>query len=318
MSVTRPTELSQFHGQTHITLNLGISISSSIRQQKVHGHVLFTGPAGLGKTSLAISVMPNELSCESRFINCAAIRKAQDLTSVLASMPQAGILFLDEIHVLPPEAREHLLTAMEDQTVCVSLGDEGSSDIIQVDLAEFTVIGATTRQGQLDSPTLSRFQYIHRLEPYSDDEMACIVNFHATRRSFTIDDEAKAIIAAASHGVARNGVNLLESCIDTYFAEVSCEAGRVLSSDTAAATLDRLGIKDNLQPGYWQYLRKLKALEDTTHAAVGLRTLAAILDEEQRTIEEVYEPHLLREGFLTITKTGRRLTDKGRDKVREA
>lgn len=310
MSV-RPLSFEDFNGQPEVIRNLAVAVRSALRQQAPLAHMLFAGPAGLGKTTLAMSVLPTELECECRAVNCAAIEKATDLTRVLSTVGEGQLLFLDEIHALIPAAREHLLTAMEDRRLSVKVGDGDQANVIEVELPEFTVVGATTRQGLLDGPLRSRFRHIHTLEPYDDQAMERIVCWHADARNAIVDPKSVGLLLGPAHGIARRAVNLLEACIDSYFGqkdEPGCMDTAMISVQLIEETLDRLGFIGPLDRQEWRYLTFLRQQTKP----VGLKTLAAVLDESQATIEEVYEPWILRQGLLAKHPTGREITPLGK------
>ncbi len=301
MSTIRPVLIQEFIGQTQTISNLKIAITSAIKQTKVLGHVLLGGPAGVGKTTIGMGVIPHALATTSRYLNCAAIEKPPELTVVLASMGEGQILFLDELHALPVAAREHLLTAMEDQRISVKIDEE---KIINVDLAPFTVVGATTRIGLLDAPLRSRFQHRFTLTHYSDEEATQIVIWHVNQRNFVVTTDGCAILGAAAQGSAREAVNLVEATIDTYMSASDTEDNRVLTASLAKATVDRLGYKQGLHPDQIRYLQALSIAKP-----LGLKQLESILNEQACTIEDVYEPWLLRNKYIEITPQGRRLTN---------
>ena len=300
----RPKTFDDFCGQASVIANLRVLVASAQSQGKPLAHVLLVGPAGLGKSTIGMHVLPNEMGTDTRFINCAAIEKPQQLTSVLATMKHSQILFLDELHALPTAAREHLLTAMEDQTISVAIGDPPNETVMQVKLQPFTVIGATTRQGMLDAPLRTRFQQTLRLEPYTDEEMGQVIDFHARDCEVMVHDMAMKLLAVCAKGVARNGVNLLHSTIDTDVAQGGI--GR-LTKEVAVQTLDRLGFHNGLSPEEQRYVRYLFKV-----GTAGVRAIATALDEMPQTIEEVYEPWLLRQGWIVRGPTGRSLTEEGK------
>lgn len=308
MSTIRPVILDQFIGQTSVVSNLRIAVMSALRQKKALGHVLLGGPYGCGKTTLGVSVLPAVMATSSRYVNCAAIEKPPELTVVLASMGEGQILFLDELHALLPAAREHLLTAMEDRRVSVKIDE---NKIMNVDLPAFTVVGATTRVGLLDGPLRSRFQHRHTLTHYEQLEMEQIVDWHFKQRAFASDAKTLTILAQAAQGIAREAVNLVEATIDTYMSE-TIEGGLSLPSTSvmpvasavAQRTVDRLGYRDGLHPDQIRYLKAL-----SLEKPLGLKQLESILNEQACTIEDVYEPWLLRNRYIEITPQGRKLTN---------
>ncbi len=303
MGAIRPSDLSTFIGQAPVVQILKVAILSSKRQGRPLGHTLFTGSAGLGKTTLGMSVLPKEMGVSASFINCAAVEKPQDVTVVLSSMRDNGILFLDELHALIPAAREHLLTAMEDQKLNIRIEGMNGSDtkIMVVDLPPFTVIGATTRTGQLDGPLRSRFTHQLALQPYSDAELAEIAGWHAFQRGVKLSPDAAQLLGASAHGMARMVVNLVESSIDTLYG-VYPDKGKSIVSAMAKETLDRLGYSNGMAPDQRRYMTALEK-----HGLAGLKVLSGLLSETEQTIEDVIEPWLLKQGYIERTPSGRKL-----------
>jgi len=311
MSVHRPSRLSAFHGQSRVTKNLSIAVTSAKRQGKPLAHLLLAGPAGLGKTTLAMSVIPTEMEAGVHFVNCAAVDKPTALTSVLSIVPEGDVLFLDEVHALPAAAREHLLTAMEDRKLSVRIGDPGNESVIDVALPAFTIIAATTRRGLLDGPLRSRFQHVFTLEPYTTEEMEQIIYWHVSMKGVTIDEKGCHILADAAKGVARNAVNLLSNTIDTFVAQEPSDTQQIaITVGHASKTLSRLGFKAELSPEEYQYMSYLGMVD----RPVGVKALAHALNEQPVTVEEVYEPWLLRSGYVHRGSAGRELTEAGKER----
>lgn len=305
MGAIRPTSLETFIGQADAVNILQIAVLSAKRQKRSLGHTLFTGPAGLGKTSLAMSVLPKELDVTSSFVNCAAIEKPQDITSVLAKAREGSIVFLDELHALIPAAREHLLTAMEDQVLNVRLDamNGREAQIMVVKLPPFTVIGATTRTGQLDGPLRSRFTHQLVLQPYTDAELAEISVWQGRARGVAFEPAAAVLLGASAHGMARMAVNLVEASIDTLYG-VYPDNGNTITRDMARETLERLGYHNGMAPDQIRYMKALQKYK----VAAGLKVLAGLLGETEQTIEEVIEPWLLKQGYIERTPSGRKAT----------
>lgn len=309
----RPTRLAEFNGQEAIRNNLQIAITSAQRQNKPLGHMLFTGDAGLGKTTLASSVIPEEMGGEVKFINCAAVSKPQELTSTITLLKEGDFLFLDELHALPNQLRELLLTYMEDSRLSVTYETNGQSQVLDLELPKTTVLGATTRMGNLDGPLRSRFGHIFRLEAYTDEELYHIGAWHFSHKQLKIADEAMHVLARAARGTARTLVNLIESAIDTFMA--ADPDGRMITAEQVEQTLHRLGyqirtVKNRvyyLSPMEWEYIMCFP----DPRATVGLKTLSALLSESQQTVEEVYEPALLRGKIIQRTSGGRELLEVG-------
>lgn len=311
----RPTKLAEFNGQERICKNLQIAIVSAQRQGKPLGHMLFTGDAGLGKTTLASSVIPAEMGGDVKSVNCAAVSKPQELTGVITLLKEGDFLFLDELHALPNQLRELLLTYMEDSKLSVTFESNGEQKVIEVELPKATVLGATTRLGSLDGPLRSRFNQIHRLEAYTDAELFEIGRWHFQHKQVGIQASALRKLASSARGTARTLVNLIESTIDTYVASDE-QQDRPISTDHVDQTLERLGylvrqVGENtyhFSPMEWEYLMCFSGQASQTF---GLKTLSALLSESPQTIEEVYEPALLRDGLIARTAGGRVLLEKG-------
>lgn len=310
----RPTTFENFHGQKAVVDNLRIAVLAALKRGTQLGHVLLSGPAGVGKTTLGASVIPEELGVGACSYNCTAIDTPQAMVTVLTQVPPRGILFLDEIHAMAPAAREHLLTALEDRYVSTTIGDRENESVIRVDLPSFTIIGATTRPGRLDGPTRTRFTHSYTLDLYTSAELAQILHWHAEQQDLKLGPDAAVMLAQASRGIARNAVNLLLTSSDTALVE---HGDAVIGYDTAQATLARLGFQHLVIPSspkeevyatdmdmrYMRYLHR--------HGVAGLKTLEAVLNEDETTLETVIEPWLLQHELIVRTNSGRRLSCYG-------
>jgi holliday junction DNA helicase RuvB len=298
----RPDSFKSFLGQQNAVSYLKVAVRSALARKAIFGHTIFYGPSGVGKTTLGASVLPTELGCVASSLNCAALEKPEDLTKKLVLMKEGEILFLDEVHALAQGAREHLLTVMEDSTLTLAMDQ---AEPMVVHLPRFTVVASTTRTGNLDAPFRSRFKHTLQLDIYTEEEMQAVVTWIADSMEVKISKAAAVTLAEAAQGVARQAVTLVEACVDTLYGEDTKSTS--IDARVAARTLVRMGYRNGLSRNEWRYLQ---ALAD--HGGkVGLTTLSALLDEPQYTIQEVYEPHLLRKGFVQKTINGRILTPKG-------
>jgi Holliday junction DNA helicase RuvB len=311
--VIRPKTFDDFHGQKDLVDYLRVAVKAASLRKITFGHTLFVGPAGLGKTTLATSVIPTELQQSVRTINCSAIDKPQAFTAVVSTMREGEVLFLDEVHMLPPFAREHLLSVMEDNKLYVSLEGTDATNVIAVELKPFTVIGATTRQGVLDAPLRTRFKHVLRLQPYDDSEMAEVATWVANSKGVTLVEDAQAPLINVARGTPRIIVNLIDACIDSYVVaheKVMGDSAPIIEKSIALVTLDRLGYVLGFCADEWHYLEYV-----FQHGPCSLKTIASALDEQPRTVEEIYEAPFIQRGYLKITTQGRVLTDCGSEVV---
>lgn len=314
----RPKDLKGFIGQARAVHQLDVSVRAALQAspRRALPHTLLSGPAGLGKTSLAF-ILAHEMGVEARMVNCAAVQKAQDLLPLLTTTPEHGVLFLDEIHALEGKGCwDYMLTVLEDSRVTVRLDDGANPTLIPVELPRFTIIGATTREGRLPEPVRDRFFNQIRLEPYTDPEMIRILDWTAAQRSFWFTPEASRALVPACHETARWAVRLVEACRDTVQANsrgrVGVPAGEAwgsIGSEDVAATLTRLGFHRGLTRQEHQYLQAIQR----AGKPLGVKTLAGILHEDERTIEEVTEPWLLQRFLIEKTPKGRQLTSSGQE-----
>ena len=298
----RPRTIAEYIGQEKAKENLRIFINAAKFRNEPLDHVLLHGPAGLGKTTLA-AVIANEMGVNMRITSGPAIEKPGDLVAMLTNLNEGDILFVDEIHRLNRAYEEILYPAMEDYAIDIILGKGPSANSIHLDLPHFTLIGATTRSGQLTAPLRDRFGVTLRLELYSPDELKRIVKRSAGILGVDIEEAGALEIASRSRGTPRIANRLLRRVRD--YAQV-CADGVITSAvaDKALSSLevDKLGL-DALDR------RMLRSIIDYYGGGpVGLDTLAATINEEAVTIEDVYEPYLLQCGFLTRTPRGRCVT----------
>ena len=295
----RPKTLGEYIGQTAVRENLDVTIRAARGRSEPLDHVLLMGPPGLGKTSLA-HVIANEMGVRLHQTSGPAIEKAGDLVAILTSLEAGDLLFIDEVHRLGRTIEEILYPAMEDGRVDLVIGDGTAARTISIDLAPFTLVGATTRSGLLSSPLLSRFGSVFRLDFYDPSDLAAIVRRSAKLLQVEIDEQAAARVAERARGTPRVANRLLRRLRD--YAQVRA-AGRI-TPEVVAAGFEMLGVD---AAGFDAMDRQLllAILEKFDGGPVGLDTLAASIGEDAGTLEDVFEPYLLREGFIQRTPRGR-------------
>ena len=301
----RPRRLEEYFGQDRIKENLRIAIEAARGRGDSLDHVLLHGPPGLGKTTLAM-ILASEMAVSIRITSGPAIERAGDLASLLTSLQQGDMLFIDEIHRLPIAVEEVLYPAMEDFSVDIILGKGPKARDVRLKLNRFTLVGATTRYARVSQPLRDRFGTAFRLEFYDEEALSEIVRRSASVLRCSIDESGVTQIANRSRGTARIANRLLSRVRD--YAEVRADG--IITAPVADAALAQLDI-DSL--GLDQMDRTLMSAmaERFDGGPVGLETLAAAISEESDTIMDVYEPYLLKLGFLTRTPRGRVLTSMG-------
>jgi holliday junction DNA helicase RuvB len=300
----RPERLSDFAGQPQVIENLSIAIEAARHRGEAMDHVLLCGPPGLGKTTLAV-IIAHELGVELDQTAGPVLQKKVDLTGILTSVKSRQVFFIDEVHRLMPDIEELLYGALEDFRLDILIGSGPGARTHSMALPRFTAVGATTRQGLLSAPLRSRFGLILRLEPYDEKTLAGIVRRSARLLSVDITPQGAQEIARRSRGTPRIANRLLRRVRD--YAQVRAEGH--IDGDVAKAALDLLQVDPY---GLDEVDRKimLTVLEKYAGGPVGLSTIAASIDEQGDTIEEVYEPYLMQLGFLDRTSRGRVATQK--------
>ena len=298
----RPKHLEDYIGQHKVKENLKVYIEAAKQRGEMLDHVLLYGPPGLGKTTLA-GIIANEMNVNIRITSGPAIEKPGDLVALLTNLSDNDILFIDEIHRLARTVEEILYPAMEDYEIDIIIGKGPAARSFRMKLPKFTLIGATTRAGQLSTPLRDRFGVLFKLELYSPEELATIVSRSARILGFEIDDSGAYQIASCSRGTPRIANRLLKRTRD--FAQIKGNGvidGKIAKIALEALEIDHLGL-DNVDRRMLEAIIKYYG-----GGPVGLDTLAATIGEEAVTIEDVYEPYLMQIGFLSRTPRGRCVT----------
>ncbi|MCW8895842.1 MAG: Holliday junction branch migration DNA helicase RuvB [Sulfurimonas sp.] len=297
----RPDAWDEYIGQEQIKKNLSVFIEASKKRNEALDHVLFFGPPGLGKTTLAL-IIANEMNTNIKVTAAPMIEKSGDLAALLTNLEEGDILFIDEIHRLAPAVEEILYSAMEDFRIDIIIGSGPAAQTVKIDLPRFTLIGATTRAGMLSNPLRDRFGMNFRMQFYKHNELAEIISQASSKLDKEIVHEACYEIAKRSRGTPRIALRLLRRVRD--FAEVAEEF--TINHDRSKYALDELGINSH---GFDEMdIKLLNLLVGAKGRAMGLSTIAAALSEDEGTVEDVLEPYLIANGYLERTAKGRKAT----------
>ena len=315
-NILRPKKFDEYVGQERIKNNLQVAIKAAKKREEPIDHVLHYGPPGLGKTTLA-NIIANEMGAQIRVTSGPAIDRAADLASILTNLGDGDVLFIDEIHRLNRSVEEVLYSAMEDYAIDIMLGKGPSARSLRLDVPKFTLIGATTRTGALAAPLRDRFGMLHRLEYYSPEEIAQILQRSAKLLDADIKSEAATSLSERSRLTPRIANRLLKRVRD--YADVNGDG--IIDTGTTEKALELLDIDAiGLDPADRMLLNAI--IDNHQGGPVGLNTLAAVLGDEVSTVEDFYEPYLMQIGFLERTPRGRKATtkaykhlDKKRDKA---
>jgi len=299
----RPSSWDEYIGQEQIKKNLKVFIEASLKRKEALDHILFFGPPGLGKTTIA-NLIATQMNAQIKTTSAPMIEKSGDLAAILTNIEEGDILFIDEIHRMSPAIEEILYSAMEDFRLDIIIGSGPAAQTVKIELPRFTLIGATTRAGMLSHPLRERFGMHFRMQFYSAQELGEIIRLASIKLNKVTNKEASYEIAKRSRGTPRLALRLLRRIRD--FAEVANEDS--IQLETTQYGLDQLGVNDL---GFDEEdIRFLELLISAKGRPMGLGTIAAALSEDEGTIEDVLEPYLLANGYIERTARGRIATEK--------
>ena len=297
----RPSTLSEYIGQEKLKDSLDIYIKAAKIRGEVLDHILFYGPPGLGKTTLSM-IIANEMGGKIKMTSGPAIEKSKDLIASISTLEEGDILFIDEIHRVPKHIEELLYSAMEDFYIDITIGSENKTRVIRINIPPFTLVGATTKVGDLTGPLRDRFGIVAKLEYYTNYELREIIKRTSKVLNFDITEDAALKLAKSSRGTPRIANRLYKRVRD--YAMVN--KNYIIDMDITNSSLKKLNVdKNGLDSIDVKLLKTIKKL-----GPVGLKSLAASIGEEESTIEDVYEPFLLQSGYIKRTSRGRVVTDK--------
>jgi len=300
----RPDSIDEYIGQKELKENIIVFMKAANMRKEPLDHVLLYGPPGLGKTTLA-HIIANEMNSDIKTVSGPTLEKSGDLAAVLSTLEPNDVLFIDEIHRIPRYIEEILYPAMEDFTLDIIVGSEGTSRNLKIDLPPFTLVGATTRVGDLSSPFRDRFGIVAKLEYYTDKELSEIAKRTSRVLGFNIDEDAALNLARRSRGTPRVCNRLFKRVRD--FAMV--DGKKLIDKVIVDQSLKRLQVdKEGLDKTDYELLNAI--IDKFNGGPVGVESLAASISEEASTIEDVYEPYLLQQGYLKRTSRGRVVTQK--------